>query len=639
MASSQSILHRPDRHSAVRRTRSFRCRAALYTIAALVVASALVKPIADLLGRETAPQYTAKEFLDPIKYLAGEKLKGRGDGTPELDEAANYIAKRFKKFGLKPAGDKGTYRQHFTITVGAKLGEKNSLAYEVGGVRKALTAGQDFLPFSFSESVTLKAPLVFAGYGITAPEFHYDDYKGIDARDKIVIVLRHEPQESDEKSIFAGKDLTTHAGIVSKAINARNHGAVGMILVNDTANHPGDTDELIRFGTLIGPEQMKIATLQVKANVVNEWLEPAGKTLEDLLRAIDKDLSIHSFPLQPSPQVSLTIDVERIHRQVANVVGILPGGDPELSRECIVVGAHYDHLGLGDQHSLAPKQLGQIHPGADDNASGTSGLLELADAFSHRRKNLKHTFVFVAFAAEETGLLGSNYYTAHPAVPLDRTMAMVNMDMIGRVSKNKLYVGGTGTSPGFKKLVEEANRLVGFELSYSASGYGASDHMAFTVHGIPVLFFFSGLHSDYHKPSDTWDKIDAQEGARVVELVANAAASLDRLQEKPRFVRVAEPTSHAMGGGGGYGPYFGSIPDFAEVEHGVRFADVRDGSPAAKAGFKAGDILVEFDGKKIDNLYDFTYALRAHKPGDKVVATVLRGTEKLSREVTLEVRR
>jgi Peptidase family M28/PDZ domain/PA domain len=592
-----------------------------------------------LEARQIKPAYTSEEFLKPIKYLASDELEGRGDGTPELDKAAGYLARRFKEYTLQPAGDHGSYLQRFTITVGARLGPNNSLAHEANGAHRNLKVGGDFLPFSFSESLELRAPLVFTGYGITAPEFQYDDYKGIDAKGKIVIVLRHEPQENEEKSVFAGKQLTTHAEIVNKTINARNHGAAGMILVNDVGNHPGEPDELIRLGTLTGPERVKIAALQVKASVVDEWLKPSGKSLEELRQAIDKDLSNHSFLLDRSSQVSLRVDVAPIRKRVANVVGFLPGADPKFAGQCIVIGAHYDHLGLGDQHSLAPGQIGQIHHGADDNASGTSGLLELADGLGRNREQLKHSIVFIAFAGEETGLLGSNYYTAHPAVLLDQTLAMINMDMIGRVSKNKLYVGGAGTSPGFKQLVEEANRSANFDLTYSASGYGASDHMAFTVNGIPVLFFFSGLHSDYHKPSDTWDKINAVGGARVVQLVAKVVGALDDLNERPQFVRVAEPTLPALGGGSGYGPYFGSIPDFGEIEHGVKFADVRDGSPAAKAGLRAEDILIEFDGKKIENLYDFTYALRAHKPCDKVIVTVLRSNTRVTRDVTLEVRK
>jgi len=608
-------------------------------LAAAVLAISLA--VGRLAAKEVTSAYSPKEFQEAVKSLASDKLKGRGDGSKELDQAAAYIAKRFRKFGLQPAGDNRTYLQHFTMTVGAKLGPTNSLAYS-NGARKTLVPLQDFVPFSFSADGSFDAPFVFAGYGITAPDLHYDDYAHLDVKDKFVIVLRHEPQEDDEKSPFAGKQLTTHSAIVNKAINAKNHGAAGMILVNDSGAHPSEPDTLIRFASLSGPEEMKLASLQVKAAVADEWLKPSGHTLDELRQAIDKDLSNHSFGLDPSLRVSLTVDVERIRKQVANVVGILPGRDAKLGKQAIVIGAHYDHLGLGDEHSLAPSQIGQIHHGADDNASGTSGVLELADGLAKRRGELKRSIVFVAFAGEESGLLGSSYYAQHPAAPLDQTIAMLNLDMVGRVSKNRLYIGGTGTSPGFKKLVEDANRSIpsgAFELSYSASGYGASDHMSFTVRDVPVIFFFSGLHADYHKPSDTWEKIDAGGGAKVVELVAATAQALDVLPEKPQYVRVAEPASPVMGGGGGYGPYFGSIPDMGESEHGVKFADVRDGSPAAKAGFKGSDVLVEFGDKKIDNLYDFTYALRAHKPGDKVTVTVMRSGEKLTREVTLEVRK
>ena len=587
----------------------------------------------------TTPQFTSQEFLGYVKYLASDELKGRGNGTPELDQAADYIAQHFRQFGLKPGGDGGTYLQHFMVTTGAELGRKNSLTFGSG---KALTIEHDFVPFSFSENVTLQSSLVFAGYGITAPEYRYDDYKGIDAKGKIVLVLRHEPQENDAKSVFAGKHFTTHAGIVNKAINARNHGAAGMILLNDTGNHPGQADELIHFHELAGPEKMMIAALQVKTAIVDEWLKPSGHTLDDLRRAIDKDLSNHSFALDPSHQLSLTVDVDRTQKQEANVIAVLPGQDPELSQQCIVIGAHYDHLGLGGPESLSPSLVGQIHHGADDNASGTAGLLELADGLTRSDWKPAHTVVFSSFAAEEAGLLGSSYYTAHPVCPMNQSIVMLNMDMIGRVSHNRLIVGGLGTSPGFAKLLEDANgknSMGAFKLTTTASGYGPSDHACFIVHEVPVLFFFSGLHSDYHKPSDTWDKIDAPDGARVVSLVARVTESLDQLKEKPRYVRVAQPATSTAGGPDGYGPYFGSIPDFSQEHGGVKFADVHDGSPASKAGFKGGDVLVEFDGKKIDNLYDFTYALRAQKPGDKVMVTVMRGEEKITRQVTLEVRK
>lgn len=590
----------------------------------------------------TKPPFSAEEFLGPIKLLSSDTLKGRGNGTPELDQAAEYIASHFRADGLKPAGDNGTYLQHFQVTVGAKLGARNSLSAQQGGSSTTLMLGEDYTPLSFSHDGHFDAPVVFAGYGITAPEYHYDDYKGLDAKGKMVLLLRHEPQENDDKSVFAGKQMTTHSDLVNKAINARNHGAAGMILVNDTANHAGEPDQLIKLGELAGPEDLSIPALQVKASLADAWLKPSGQSLEQLSQAIDKDLSNHSFALDPGLKLALAVDVERIRKSESNVVAILPGADPKLAAECIVIGAHYDHLGFGDQHSLAPSQIGQIHHGADDNASGTSAVLEVAGYFAHRNPQPRHSMIFVTFAGEELGLLGSGYYAEHPAMPMSETVAMINMDMVGRITGNRLYVGGTGTSAGFQKLVETANKsdpAAHFELSYSASGYGASDHTSFTVHSVPVLFFFSGLHSDYHKPSDTWDKIDSVDGARVAELVADSAESIDLLDTKPEYVRVAEPASPAMGGGGGYGPYFGSIPDFGQEHGGVKFGDVRDGSPAAKAGFKAGDVMVDFGGTKIDNLYDFTYALRAHKPGDKVAVTVLRGGDKMTREVTLEVRK
>ena len=605
----------------------------------IVVAVVLLVLALSVAAQTPSAAFSAQEFLDYIKYLSSDDLKGRGDGTPELDQAANYIADHFKQFGLKPAGDDGTYLQHFTLVVGAKLGDRNTATFEHGDQHETLKVQENFMPLSFSASSTVEAPLVFAGYGITAPEYHYDDYQGIDAKGRIVIVLRHEPQENDEKSVFEGKQLTVHSQIASKAFNAKNHGAVGIVIVNDLGNHPGEADELFRLDDVSGPQEMNIPVVQVRPALVDEWLKASKHTLDELRQGIDKDLSNHSFVLDATEKLAMTVDVERIHKQVANVVAELPGRDPELAKQFIVVGAHYDHLGLGGHDSLAPSLVGQIHHGADDNASGTSGVLELADVMSHKKERPKHSIIFLSFAGEELGLLGSAYYTAHPAFPIKDSIAMINMDMIGRVSKDKLYVGGTGTSPGFKKLVEDANEKFRFDVNYSNSGYGSSDHMSFTIAQVPVLFFFSGLHADYHKPSDTWDKINAKDGARVVELVDHVVGELDDLKEKPQYVRVADPHSGAAGGGGGYGPYFGSIPDFAEVEHGVRFSDVRDGSPAAKAGLKAGDILTDFDGKKIDNLYDFTYALRAHKPGDKVSVTVMRGTEKITRDVTLEVRK
>jgi hypothetical protein len=326
---------------------------------------------------------------------------------------------------------------------------------------------------------------------------------------------------------------------------------------------------------------------------------------------------------------------------VHNVGAYLPGETSEY----VIVGAHYDHLGLGEQFSMAPSMAGTVHPGADDNASGTAGVMELAHWFSREPKHARG-ILFLTFAGEELGLLGSNYYANHPVLPLEQAVAMINMDMIGRIRDHKVYVGGVGTGTTFAGLLKEVGPHHDFETDVTErSGYGSSDHTSFTAKQVPILFFFSGLHADYHKPSDTWDKIDAPAAVRLLDLVADVMDHLRDAPGRPQFVRVAEtqppadPAASHTGKASGYGPDFGSIPDFTELPNGVRFADIRPGSPAAKAGLRAGDILTEFDGKRIQNLYDFTYALRAKQPGQEVLVKVLRGDQTIEAKVLLTARK
>ena len=474
------------------------------------------------------------------------------------------------------------------------------------------------------------------GYGITANEYHYDDYAGIDVKDKIVLLVRHEPQEDDAKSIFQGKELTQHSTFAIKAVNAKMHGARGVILINDAyPHHTPAEDRLDAFGQATGPTDSGVLFVQVKEATAEAWLKTEGRDLHEILDGIDQDLKPRSFPLTKLT-VSMTLNIQHDVKTVHNVAAYIPG----KTNEYVIIGAHYDHLGLGDEHSLAPSLIGTVHPGADDNASGTAGVIELARWFS-RQPQQQRGILFITFAGEELGLLGSNYYTGHPLLPLEDAVTMINMDMIGRIRGGKVYVNGTGTGSTLDKLVESIQPPESFKLDFSeATGYGGSDHMSFTVKQVPVVFFFSGLHGDYHKPSDTWDKIDAPDAAKLLGYVAQVATRLANDPERPKFQRVAEKIAPVSSGGGrGYGPNFGSIPDFDEPPHGVRFADIQDGTPAAKAGLKAGDILIEFDGKDIGNLYDFTYALQAHKPGDEVLVKVLRGSQTIEAKVLLTERR
>jgi hypothetical protein len=607
----------------------------LSAIAACVVLAAMAAPPATI----ATPSIDAERVLNHIKYLASPEMRGRATGSPELEKAADYIAHEFHTIGLAPVDGK-SYFQAFPVTTNARLGRDNRFEYTEGGKAIHLKSGEDFLPFNFSSRGKAAAHVVFAGYGITAPEYNYDDYQGLEVKGKLVVILRHEPQEFDEHSVFDGKVYTEHAQFFSKATNAKIHGARGVILINDTFNHHGESDDLEKFGRTVGPADAGIPFVQVKEEVAARWISDAGKNLEEIAAAIDKDLKPRSFALPDAIEVREEVDVERVVKTVHNVAGYLPGETGEYA----VIGAHYDHLGLGEQFSMAPSLAGTVHPGADDNASGTAGVIELARWFAGQPKQ-KRGILFLTFAGEELGLLGSSYYVNHPDLPLDRAVAMINLDMIGRVREGKVYIGGAGTGSNLRATLEPILARYPLHLDFSdTTGYGSSDHTSFTTKQVPVLFFFSGLHGDYHKPSDTWDKIDAPETAKLLDLIAEVATQLCAEVERPEFVRVKEPENPhagAMAGsaGSGYGPEFGSVPDFAEIPNGVRFADIRAGTPAAQAGLKAGDILVEFDGKPIGNLYDFTYALRSKKPGDMVMVKVQRGTETVTASVLLRERK
>ena len=585
--------------------------------------------------------------MEHVRVLAAPEMRGRGAGMPELDKAGEYIADQFREAGLSPAGDSGTYLQPFEVTTDAKMGDANSLRVERNRGAAELEVGKDFIPINFSGSGSAEGEVVFAGYGATAEELGYDDYFHFDVTGKIVIVLRYEPDffgdenasdsESGEER-RSDRRYTRHSHLIAKAIQARNRGASAVILVNGRSRGRRG-DRLIRFGSVSGPTDAGIPMVQVKADIVERWLRGSGRSLRVLRRDIEASKRPQTFSLAPSLRVSLSVDVEHEKATVKNVAGYVPG----TSDEFLVFGAHYDHLGLGGQGSLSPSRVGEIHPGADDNASGVAALIELARAYAEREEKPRLGAVFLAFAGEEIGLLGSSHWVDNPTLPLESAVAMLNFDMVGRIKDRKLYVGGTGTAEPLESLVEAAAEAHSLKIETSLSAYSSSDHTSFAAKKIPVLFFFSGLHSDYHKPSDTADKIDGEATTEVISLAQHIADGLDARAEPLAFLEDSAESGRARpsgdgGGGGGYGPWFGSVPDFGEVPNGVKFADVRPGSPAAKAGLQGGDILTHWNDTPIQNLYDFTYALRESEVGQKVKVRALRDGKEFQADVTLAAR-
>ena len=584
--------------------------------------------------------FLAPEALwEEVRILSAPEMEGRAAGRPGGERAAAHLAEAFRRARLRPGGDEGTYFQRFSILTGIRLGLHNSLAVHLpGSTPRPFVVGTDFTPFSFSDEGRVEGGVVFAGYGITAPELGYDDYAGLDAQGKVVLVLSHEPRERDQAGPFRRPEAYRFTEARYKIINAREHGAAAVLLVTDPLAHVGEPETLIGIRG-VPSRSAGIVAVHARRAVAEALLASAGRDLAGLQREIDAALVPRSLPV-PGARAEIRVSLIREQGTTANVVGLLPGSDPALRDQAIVIGAHYDHLGFGGEHSLAPAQVGTVHPGAYDNASGTAGVIALARAFA-TAGGARRTLVFAAFGGEEIGLLGSAHYVRHPPIPLDRTVAMLNFDMIGRLQNGKVYVSGAQTGEGLEALVRAANAAVGLDLVLRGDGYDPSDHTSFLARDRPVLFFFTGTHPDYHRTSDTADKINAA-GMRQVLLVARGVINALANQETGvAFGKPPAPTTARAGGqGGGYGPYFGSIPDFgAGNDAGVRLTGVRPGSPAERAGLRVGDTIVRFAGVTVRSLEDLTFALRSRRAGDEVEVTFVRDGSPHTVRTVLEQRR
>jgi hypothetical protein len=584
------------------------------------------------------PPADPKRLMKDVRELSSPKYEGRLTGTAGLNLAAEYIEKSFAKSGLrKPFVENGvpSYRQKFLVTTNTKLGPKNTL--RING--QEYTVAKDFVPRIFSSSGSVSGEMVFVGYSITASEYHYDDYAGLDVTGKIVVALRYEPQDTDESSVWEGKKRTRHASLDAKAINAKMHGAAGVILINNPVTYPEEREKLDEFANQSGPADLGIPVVQLRADLAEKWFNGSGRDLAGIVKAIDKLGGPQSFRFPAGWRAEMTVDVERELSPAWNVAAFLPGE----SSEYVVLGAHYDHIGYGRQFSMAPQEAGKLHPGADDNASGTAVVMEMGRIFAKLPKP-KRGILFVAFAGEELGLLGSGHLVKNLPFPVADCAAMVNMDMVGRMRDGKFFLAGASTGNTLRQAIDlalEGEPGLSPDLGENLN-IGGSDHSSFTAREIPALFFFSGLHEDYHKPSDTVDKIDPLPFGRLATIVGKTTHALANDVPRPQFQRPAVPAVRSSGGGsgsGGYGPYFGSVPDFGAVEGGVRLADIRAGSPAEQGGLKPGDILIEFDGKPVTNLEEYTYLLRSKQAGEEITVKVKRGNDLLTFRVILSERR
>ncbi len=567
------------------------------------------------------------------KFLAAPERSGRGVGTPGIAAARDYIAAEFAKYGLLPGGDNNSYLQSFEVAVGVQVKEPSSLVLG----REPVRLHEDWLPLGLSSSGKIEGEAVFAGYGITAQDYGYDDYAGIDVKGKIVVVLRYEPPPKNNQSPFRkSPDFSTHAALRTKANNAREHGAVGMILI-DMDNRADAKTELMSMRSSLWRSGNSLVAAQIKRQVAEKWFAAQGVSVKDLKEKIDREERPASL-VMPGTKLSVQVSLEEERQRAENVVAILPGKDPKVHNEYIVIGAHYDHLGLGHYGARDQSASGMIHHGADDNASGTAVLLQLARRLSQIEPKPARAVVFVAFSAEELGLHGSRHFVGKwPQIGAIKSM--INLDMVGRLREDRVTVFGTRSSPPFDAIVGAGAKQLGLQTN-QPDGVGPSDHLSFYNKQIPVLHFFTGSHTDYHRPGDTWDKLNYAGMAQIGDLVLGSALAIAALPESPAFASLpGRPPSSETGKLRVGSVYLGIIPEYSRSIDGVLLAGVATGSPAAAAGLREGDIIIQLADKKISNIEDLTDILGAYKPADQVTIMVQRNNRTSALETTLGARR
>jgi len=559
-----------------------------------------------------------------ITTLASERFAGRQTGTEGERLAREFIVGELKRIGAKPLPGQRDFALPFEFTAGARDG---GTSLSIAGKARAL---------SFSDSGDVTGSVVFAGYGIVVPEsqdFGYDSYATLDVKDKVVVVLRYFPEDADQKTRAI---LARYSDLRYKAMAARQHGAKAMLVV--TGPRSPNAGELVpmTFDTALSGSGIVAASIDRDAG--NGIFSAAGKTLADVQQSLDSG-NPHVAGFEIPMTLTIRTKVERERHTAYNIAGYLPAtARPIADKPWLALGAHYDHLGHGENgSSLASKEdAGRIHGGADDDASGDAAVLAIGGMLA---KQPRPRNVLLAFwSGEELGLLGSAAFAAAPPVKITDIAAYFNFDMVGRMQDNKLSVQATGTSKSWDKLVEQANVKAGFNVSVQPDPYQPTDVQTFNNAGVPSLNFFTGAHADYHKPSDTADKIDYDDLDRIVDFAATIAQRVAAMPEPPVFAKV-EPQTQGGASRAGVRVFTGTVPDYASDAKGLLLGGVVAGGPAEAAGLQKGDVIVEIAGQTIANIYDYTYALDVLKIGQPAKVVYMRNGERKETMLTPTARK
>ncbi len=561
---------------------------------------------------QSQPEITPKEILGHIEFLASENLKGRGTGTPESFIAAQYIRDQFKADGLRLLGENGM--QYFDLVANIELGGNNGL--QIGEIKGKI--GEDFTPLPFSSNGKIDAAVVFAGYGfeISTDSIKWHDYQNIDAKGKWVLILRGSPESEKPTGKF---DVFVDERF--KVLTAKDKGAAGVIFVSGEKFDADD--KLLKLSYDKSAANSGIPVFQIKRTLAEHIFAAAGKTLAQVESGLITSQTAESF--ETGINVAAQTDIIQMKVKTQNIVAVLEGSDPVLKDQYILIGAHYDHLGFGGvgSGSRMPDTVA-VHYGADDNASGVSGVIELAEKLASEKKNIARSIIFMAFGAEEMGLVGSKYFTENPLIPLKNIDAMINFDMIGRLKENNsITVGGTGTSSQSEEILNNLASKTSLVMKYSPEGYGPSDHAAFYTSNIPVFYFTTGAHEDYHTPFDKPETINEEGETKIVEFAELLVMEIANRQEFLTY-KEAGPKSQAKGGYN-FKVTFGIMPDVTSSENdGLGVDGVRKGGPAEVGGIKKGDKIVAIDGKTVTNIYEYMGRLKTLEAGQRVSVDVMR---------------
>ncbi len=580
---------------------------------------------------DTSRNEALQRVTRDIKYLASDELGGRQPGTPGMDKAEKFIVDEYKKIGLVPFDDEGTFLQGFGVGETKTVNKaETSLVLSGPDSQMALELDVDYKPQLGRKNYAADAGLVFVAYGITAEEHNYDDYADIDCEGKVVVMLRMEPQQGDEESVFDGADNSQHAFIRSKIKNARDAGAAGILFVNDSVTAPdSDRDELAPYNQF---GEQRIPFANVKREVLDKILRtsPVVKgdgtkfsSLNEIEADIDRNLESLSCELE-GWTCKFDAKFAAESTLAKNIIGIIEGEGPNAD-ETIVIGGHHDHLGMGAYGSRAGRR--EIHNGADDNATGTAAVMELARRFAARGEKPKRRLVFVCFSAEEMGLLGAEHYVKNPIFPLENTVAMINFDMIGWLRNKELTVFNWNSAEEFGPVLETSNETFEMSLNLPVSGFAGSDHLPFFQRKVPVMFFHTGLTDTYHTPEDDFETIDCDGALTVIEYTEAVVDGLANLESRPMF---AEQTRRSSGSRVRLGAIFDD-----DNEKGVAVSSIKEGSIAEKAGLQDGDVITEFAGEAVTRRREIVAALRS-KANKTVTIKFLRGEEEMSVEVELK---